>query len=389
MTENTEKILRFDKFRRIEHVLLIVSFTTLAITGLIQKYPNNPVSLGLVTLLGGIPFVRIIHRIAAVMFLLEAVYHFVVMGYILFVQRKKPTMAPGPKDAVDAIQATAHNLGLRKQAPKMGRYNFSEKAEYWALIWGLFMMGLTGLMLWNPIFTSKFLPGQFIPAAKVAHGLEAVLAVLAIILWHFYHVHIKHWNWSMIRGTISREEMEEEHTLELEEIEKGEPVALPDAKVLANRKKIFYPFAALATLILVALIVAFVTFEETAITTVPPLPEQGEVFVPQTPTPMPTKAPTATPGPQAELPSGPLTYSTGIGDIFVERCGGCHGAMGGLSVKTYDDLMKGGKTGPVVIAGDANTSLVITKLADGKHPGIFEPAELAKIIEWINAGATK
>ncbi|MRS03141.1 hypothetical protein EG832_07950, partial [bacterium] len=265
MTENTEKILRFDKLRRLEHVLLIVSFTTLAITGLIQKYPNNAVSLGLVTLLGGIPFVRIIHRIAAVMFLLEAVYHFVMMGYILFVQRKKPTMAPGPKDAVDAVQATAYNLGLRKEAPKMGRYNFAEKAEYWALIWGLVMMGLTGLMLWNPIFTSKILPGQFIPAAKVAHGLEAVLAVLAIILWHFYHVHIKHWNWSMIRGTISREEMEEEHTLELEEIEKGQPVALPDAKVVAKRKKIFYPFAALTTIILVALIVAFVTFEDTAI----------------------------------------------------------------------------------------------------------------------------
>ncbi len=193
----------------------------------------------------------------------------------------------------------------------------------------------------------------------------------------------------MIRGTISREEMEEEHTLELDEIEKGEPVAVPDAKVLANRKKIFYPFAAVATIILVALIVAFVTFEETAITTIPPLPEQGEVFVPQTPTPLPTKAPTATPGPQAELPAGPLTYSTGIGDIFVERCGSCHGAMGGLSVKTYEDLMKGGKTGAVVIAGDANTSLVITKLADGKHPGAFEPAELEKIIEWINAGATK
>jgi len=103
---------------------------------------------------------------------------------------------------------------------------------------------------------------------------------------------------------------------------------------------------------------------------------------------MPTKAPTATPGPQAEVPTGPLTYATGIGAIFTDSCGSCHGALGGLSVKTYDDLMKGGTTGPVIVAGDADASLVITKLADGKHPGNFEPAELEKIIEWINAGAT-
>ncbi len=167
MTENNEKILRFDKFRRIEHVLLIASFTTLAITGLIQKYPNNAVSLGLVTLLGGIPFVRIIHRIAAVMFLLEAVYHFVVMGYILFVQRKKPTMAPGPKDAVDAIQATAHNLGLRKEAPKMGRYNFAEKAEYWALDLGFVHDGLDRPHVMEPDFHLQ------IPARAIHPGSQS------------------------------------------------------------------------------------------------------------------------------------------------------------------------------------------------------------------------
>lgn len=388
MTENNKNYLRFDTFRRIEHVVLIVSFTTLALTGLVQKYPNNDFSLAVVSLLGGIPSIRIIHRIAAVLFMLEAVYHFILMAYGLYVQRKKPTMAPGVKDVVDGIQSTAYNLGLRKDAPKMGRYNFAEKAEYWALIWGLFAMSLTGLMLWNPIFTSKFLPGQFIPAAKVMHGLEAVLAVLAIILWHFYNVHVKHWNWSMIRGTLTREQMEEEHALELEEMERGEAAPVLDPAVTSKRKKIFYPFAAIATIVLVAVIVVLVTFEETAITTVPPLPEQGEVFVPQTPTPMPTKAPTATPGPQAELPAGPLTYETGIGAIFSDRCGSCHGALGGLSVKTYDDLMKGGASGLVIIAGDADTSLVITKLADGKHPGNFEPAELEKIIEWINAGAT-
>jgi len=389
MTETHQVVMRFDKLRRVEHWLLFISFTTLAITGLIQKYPNNAVSLGLVALLGGVQIVRIIHRISAVMFVLEAIFHFVYMGYQLYIQRKKASMIPGVKDVVDAVQSTAHNLGLRKEGPKMGRYNFAEKAEYLAVIWGLIMMGLTGLMLWNPIFTSKFLPGQFIPAAKVAHGLEAVLAVLAILLWHFYHVHIKRWNWSMVKGTLKREEMEEEHALELEEIEKGEVPAPVPAHIVSKRKKIFFPIAAIVTIALVALLYAFVTFEETAIKTVPPLDELGTVFVPQTPTPLPTKAPTATPGPQTELPAGPLTWTTRIGGMFEQRCGSCHGVMGGLSVKSYEDLMKGGKSGPVVTAGDAANSLVLNKLVDGKHPGQFEPDELEKIIEWINAGATK
>lgn len=84
------------------------------------------------------------------------------------------------------------------------------------------MMGLTGFMLWNPIITARILPGEFIPAAKVAHGLEAVLAVLAILLWHFYGVHLKTWNWSMIKGTLTKHQMLEEHAKEVEEIANGE-----------------------------------------------------------------------------------------------------------------------------------------------------------------------
>ena len=95
MTEYQKEIMRFDKIRRIEHWLLFISFTTLAITGLVQKYPNNAVSLGVVTLLGGVQIVRIIHRISAVMFVLEAIFHFAYMGYQLYVQRKKATMIPG------------------------------------------------------------------------------------------------------------------------------------------------------------------------------------------------------------------------------------------------------------------------------------------------------
>ncbi len=389
MITNQENFLRFTKDRRVEHWLLFLSFTTLAITGLIQKYSTLSISVSIVELLGGVQSVRIIHRIAAIMFGVESIYHFVVLGYKLYVQRVKPTMMIGIKDGVDAVNAALFNLGFKKQPPKLGRYNYAEKAEYWALIWGLILMGTTGLMLWNPILTTKLLPGQFIPAAKVAHGWEALLAVLAIVLWHFYHAHIKRWNWSMFKGTLSREEMEEEHMLELEGIERGDVHVPPAKEVAAKRTKIYLPIATAAAVVILVLLFVFLSYEETAIATVPPLEEQGVIFLPQTPTPIPTRAPTATPKPGTALPTGPMTWETGIGNIFMQRCGSCHGAMGGLSVRTYEDLMKGGNSGPVIIAGDATNSLVITKVAEGKHPGVFQPAELEKIIEWINAGATK
>lgn len=389
MTTNQEQFLRFTKDRRIEHWLLFLSFTTLAITGLIQKYSSLGISISTVELLGGIQSVRIIHRIAAVMFGVESIYHFAVLGYKLYVQRVKPTMMIGIKDGVDAVNAALFNIGFKKEPPKLGRYNFAEKAEYWALIWGLILMGGTGLMLWNPILTTKLFPGQFIPAAKVAHSWEALLAVLAILLWHFYHAHVKHWNWSMIKGTLSREEMEEEHLLELEEIESGK-VHVPPAKEIADkRKKLYFPIAAVITTVVLVLLFVFLTYEETAIATVPPMKEEGVVFLPQTPTPVPTRAPTATPKPGTPLPAGPLTWDTGIGEMFMQKCGSCHGEMGGLSVRSYQELMTGGNSGLAIIAGDSVNSIAITKVAEGKHPGAFTSTELEKIIEWVNAGAAK
>ena len=110
----------------------------------------------------------------------------------------------------------AFNLGLRKEHPHLPRYNFGEKAEYLAVVWGTIVMAITGFMMWNPITTTRFLPGSVIPAARAAHGAEAVLAVLSIIIWHMYNVHIKRFNKSMWTGKLSREAMEEEHAEELD-----------------------------------------------------------------------------------------------------------------------------------------------------------------------------
>lgn len=385
MTEEQKKYMRFGVARRIEHLILILSFSTLALTGLIQKYALSDISLWLVSALGGITTVRIIHRVAATIFALEGAYHVIHLGYILYVQRKEASMIPTLKDATDALQFFLHNLGFRKEAPKMPRYNFTEKLEYLAMVWGFIAMGLTGFMLWNPIATTRILPGVVIPAAKAAHGLEAVLAVLAILLWHFYNVHIKHWNWAMIRGTLTRKQMEEEHAEELEKIEQGNTWEEIDAKLYKKRMSIYMPFSIVASIALVAAVIYFITFEDTAITTIQPVHAEVEIYVPRTPTPFPTPTPLPTMDPALAN-----TWSSGIDAIFQKECSLCHGKNGGLSVKSYEQLLAGGDTGMVLIPGDPQASLLLSVAAPGNgHPGQFTADELARVFEWIRDGAKK
>ncbi len=272
---------------RIEHILMIGSFTALAVTGLPQKYARVPLMQDFIGLMGGIETVRIIHRWAAIIMILASIYHLAAMGYKVFVQRVRFTMLPGWKDVVDAVQALGYNLRILKTPPRMGKFTFAEKAEYWALVWGTVVMIVTGYMLWNPIATTNIFPGQIIPVARTAHGLEAVLAVLSILTWHAYHVHIKRFNKSMFTGYISHEEMEEEHPIELEHIERQTLGVPPDRERVRKRARLYVPIAAVITLFLFAATFFFLTFEETAITTIP-TPETG-ISVQQTPTPQPAQ----------------------------------------------------------------------------------------------------
>ena len=283
MSNEERKYHRFNIFQRSEHIILLISFTMLAITGLPQMYSQQPWATAMILGMGGIETVRIIHRASAILLIIGTIYHFVALSYRIFVRRVALTMLPGFQDVKDGLQALGHNLGIAKSAPRMGRYNFGEKIEYWAVIWGTVVMVITGFMLWNPISTTSFLPGQAIPAAKAAHGGEALLAVLSIITWHVYHVHVKRFNRSMFTGYISHAEMEEEHALELEEIERGWGPDEPDPAVLRRRQRVFIPIAAVMTAVLLVGLYFFVTYERTAITTVPR--QQVDVFVPVTPVP--------------------------------------------------------------------------------------------------------
>jgi cytochrome b subunit of formate dehydrogenase len=270
-TEKAQAVLRFKIAPRIEHLILLVTFTGLAITGLPQKYAAQPWAETMIAVMGGIETVRIIHRVMATGLMAEAIYHGGMITYRLFVLRQPPYLLPVFKDVRDLIGVMAYNLGLRKEHPKMERFNFEEKMEYWAVIWGMGVMILTGFMLWNPVATARFLPGEAIPAAKTAHGQEALLAVLAIIIWHMYNV-LTHGNFSIFTGRIKRKTMEEKHALELEDIESGNVPQPPPQDVYRKRMRVFVPVAFVIAGALLAGLVWFVTFEQTAITTLPQLP---------------------------------------------------------------------------------------------------------------------
>ena len=330
---------------------------------------------------------RQVHHICAVILMGISIVHILDVLYRIIVMRRPLGMAPLFSDIVHVYQDVLYYLGLRKHKAYYGRYSYAEKAEYLALVWGTVLMAITGFMMWNPIATAKWLPGEIIPAAKYAHGGEAILAVLAIIIWHFYHVHLRHFNKSMFTGKITRQEMQHEHPAELASIEEGNGWQRPSAEELRRRQRIFFPVALVLSGVMVYGIIWFITLENTAPITTLPKGETVAVFAPLTPTPRPTPIPSPTP----ELASGVAlnSWDGQFGAIFRNRCNTCHGltSVGGLSLATYEQALQGGNSGPAIVPGDPDASLLVQVQAPGNHPGQLTIDELNAVIEWIKAGA--
>jgi cytochrome b subunit of formate dehydrogenase len=353
---------------------------------LVQKFPFSPISDWIVVTLGGINNVRFIHHVAATIMMVVVVYHIGAIIFRVYVERNRMTMLPDTGDVKNAFQSLLYYVGIRKNHVQQGRYTFEEKMEYWAVVWGTVIMVVTGFMMWNPIATTKLFAGEFIPAAKYAHGAEAILAVLSILLWHFYNVLIRTFNRSMFTGKLKENEMAEDHPIELADIKSGTAKTPVTKQGVAKRKRVFFPVYGVTALIAMIGIFYFVNFEQTALVTVPPSEsETAQVFVPFTPTPLPTSLPTPTT--QAGLK---LTYDSSVGAIFAGKCIGCHNSssmIGGLDLSSYQGALKGGQSGPGIVPGDPAASMVLVIQSAGGHPGQLTADEIALITEWVNAGA--
>jgi cytochrome b subunit of formate dehydrogenase len=387
-SEPPKEYIRFNLSQRVEHIIFLVSFSLLGLTGLIQKYADAPFSQLVMQALGGIENTRLVHHAAAFVLMAVSIYHIITVLYRIYVLRVSWTMLPVIEDFKHLFDDIRYDLGMRKHKAYYARYNYGEKVEYLAVVWGTIIMALTGFMMWNPIVTTKYLPGELIPAAKAAHGAEAILAVLSIIIWHFYNVHLSHLNKSMFTGKLSEEEMAHEHPAELDQIKAGEADKLPPPDVLRRRKRVFLPTAIVLAVLFSLGLIGFVTIETTAITTVPP-GETAEIYVPLTPTPRPSPTPAPVPSPTAGVAVAADSWDGYYAALFRNRCSSCHGTtkVSGLSLATYRDALAGGSRGPAIVPGRPEQSVLVEMQSQGGHPGQLSKDELQQVIEWIEAGA--
>jgi formate dehydrogenase subunit gamma len=221
---------RFTRGQRWEHTLLILSFTVLLLTGLPQKYRAASLSQQILATPERLDLVRQIHNIAAILLAAEAIYHVGKIIYQLIRRRLPGDMLISMKDLRDAGQMLRYLFFLSKEKPAFGKYNFEQKITYWFLAAGIGIMGITGLIIWFPLFFTRFLPGGIIPAAKLAHSTEAIVAGIFVVIWHFYHVHLERLNLSIFTGRLNEEEMRTYHAAEYERLtgEKANPAPEED-----------------------------------------------------------------------------------------------------------------------------------------------------------------
>ena len=207
---------RFILQERLQHIILVLSFLVLAITGFALKYPESKL-VGVLLAIGMNEELRsLVHRIAGVVLIIGSAYHALFLGLTRRGKFQLRSILPRWPDVREFTESLKYYVGRRMSAPPRARYSYGEKVEYWALVWGTAIMSLTGLALWFPSRVTQWFPFWTIDLAEVIHFYEAILATLAILIWHLffamYHPAEYPLNLSIFTGRSSEpEEFEEEN----------------------------------------------------------------------------------------------------------------------------------------------------------------------------------
>ncbi len=235
-----KEIQRFDIIFRIQHIVMFTTFLLLSFTGWGLKYAHEPQGLSSmwIRIWGGPETAGLIHRIAGVGMLIDFISHVIYLGY-LFATKKmtinlKTTVIPLPKDVFDVIKNFMYFFGLSKEKARFGKYSYAQKFDYWAVFWGMFIIGFSGYALAFPMQVSYIIPqfatGWIWELLGIMHSDEALLAIVFILFWHFYNEHLKPevfpMSWIWITGKISTDQLKHHHPIEYEllfpqEAEKG------------------------------------------------------------------------------------------------------------------------------------------------------------------------
>lgn len=240
------RIPRFNLQQRFQHAIMAVSVLMLIITGFPIKYAAQDWAQYVVNLFGGFENMFHVHLAFGVIMIMSALYHVIWLAYTFLASHNRDrnpgvysateaftkiskeynrgpdiAMMPSYKDVRDAIHHIQYLLGLRPDPPQFDRYTWLEKFEYFAVIWGVIVMGFSGIILWFPqLFV--FWPRWALDVGRVVHTNEAFVAMLALVVGHFYAAHFSPKVFPTSRvwwdGTITREHLQEEHPLEYDRL---------------------------------------------------------------------------------------------------------------------------------------------------------------------------
>jgi len=228
--EGVQEIERFNITFRIQHVIMFTTFLLLSFTGWGLKYAHEPqgVASWWIRVWGGAETAGIIHRVAGITMLLDFVWHVIYLFYLLGTKRMtidlRTTIIPLPKDIFDVIKNYMYFLGLSKKKARYGKYSYAQKFDYWAVFWGMFIIGFSGFALAFPMVVTpiipKFTTGWIWELLSIMHSDEALLAIVFILFWHFYNEHLRPENfpmsWLWITGKMPVDTLRHHHPIEYE-----------------------------------------------------------------------------------------------------------------------------------------------------------------------------
>lgn len=236
--EGQELLARTTPHQRVQHWLLAGSFALLVATGMPIKFADAAWASGLVSMMGGLTVARFLHRVCGVLLIAVFLYH---LGYLLaqfLAEWRRERLCVGGRsalrivldspmvitleDARSFLALFAYLLGLRKHRPKLGRMSFTQKFEYWAVFWGVPVMGVSGFVLWGAPWVTEHVSGRALNFAFIIHSDEAYLAFIYIAVVHIFTVMLAPVVFPMSLGTLSGQapaaELAEQHAAQLEEV---------------------------------------------------------------------------------------------------------------------------------------------------------------------------
>lgn len=227
MTPGPRLIVRFTRSQRLQHLLMFTSFLGLAATGLPLLFSDRPWAGPLARAFGGVDSAGIFHRVFASILLAVFVAHVAEIAWRVFGQRRygllwgPDSLVPQPQDAYDLWHHVLWFIG-KGPRPRFDRFAYWEKFDYWAVFWGMFIIGGSGLLLWFPEFFAAFVPGWFYNVALLVHGEEALLATGFIFAIHFFNSHFRPEKFPMdmvmFTGQVSDQELREERPAEYDRL---------------------------------------------------------------------------------------------------------------------------------------------------------------------------